>query len=75
MLGGVDKTGPHLFTIYPHGSTDKLPYVTMGSGSLAAMSVFESRWKQNMEVSYCATNLVGAKFYKFLFDSLKKAKS
>ena len=51
MLGGVDATGPHLFTIHPHGSTDKLPYVTMGSGSLAAMAVFESGWKANMEVS------------------------
>lgn len=60
MLGGVDKTGPKLFTIYPHGSTDKLPYVTMGSGSLAAMSVFESRWKPNMEVSCLATFLVDA---------------
>lgn len=51
MLGGVDATGPHLFTVHPHGSTDKLPYVTMGSGSLAAMAVFESEWKANMEVS------------------------
>jgi 20S proteasome subunit beta 2 len=49
-LGGVDATGPHLFTIHPHGSTDKLPYVTMGSGSLAAMAVFESGWKANMSV-------------------------
>lgn len=30
VLGGVDTTGPHLFTIHPHGSTDKLPYVSMG---------------------------------------------
>lgn len=30
VLGGVDYTGPHLYTIYPHGSTDKLPFVTMG---------------------------------------------
>ena len=50
VLGGVDPTGPHLFTIHPHGSTDKLPYVTMGSGSLAAMAVFESGWKTNMSV-------------------------
>ena len=42
VLGGFDHTGPHLYTIYPHGSTDKLPFVTMGSGSLAAMSVFEA---------------------------------
>ncbi|KAJ3382516.1 Proteasome subunit beta type-7-A [Entophlyctis sp. JEL0112] len=48
VLGGVDVTGPHLYTIYPHGSTDKLPFVTMGSGSLAAMSVFESRWKAEL---------------------------
>ncbi|KAI8146160.1 proteasome subunit beta type-7 [Fennellomyces sp. T-0311] len=48
VLGGFDATGPHLYTVYPHGSTDKLPYVTMGSGSLAAMSVFESRWKPDM---------------------------
>ena len=50
VLGGVDATGAHLFTIHPHGSTDKLPYVTMGSGSLAAMAVFESGWKPNLEV-------------------------
>jgi 20S proteasome subunit beta 2 len=50
VLGGVDPTGPHLFTIAPHGSTDKLPYVTMGSGSLAAMAVFESSWKPNLSV-------------------------
>lgn len=48
VLGGVDNTGPHLYSIYPHGSTDKLPYTTMGSGSLAAMAVFESRWKPEL---------------------------
>lgn len=52
VLGGVDATGPHLFTIHPHGSTDKLPYVTMGSGSLAAMAVFESGWKPDMPVRF-----------------------
>ncbi|XP_020389915.2 proteasome subunit beta type-7 [Rhincodon typus] len=49
VLGGVDCTGSHLYSIYPHGSTDMLPYVTMGSGSLAAMAVFEDRYKQDME--------------------------
>ncbi|XP_055693975.1 proteasome subunit beta type-7-like [Lutzomyia longipalpis] len=48
VLGGVDSTGPRIYCIYPHGSTDKLPYATMGSGSLAAMSVFESRWRPDM---------------------------
>jgi 20S proteasome subunit beta 2 len=51
VLGGVDVTGPQLFTVAPHGSTDKLPYVTMGSGSLAAMAVFETYWKTGLDVS------------------------
>lgn len=50
VLGGVDITGPHLYQIYPHGSTDKLPYTTMGSGSLAAMSVLETRYKEDMTI-------------------------
>ena len=48
VLGGVDFKGPHLFTVYPHGSTDSLPYATMGSGSLNAMAVFESGYKDDM---------------------------
>ncbi|ESW14399.1 hypothetical protein PHAVU_008G277700 [Phaseolus vulgaris] len=48
VLGGVDITGPHLHTIYPHGSIDTLPFATMGSGSLAAMSVFESNYKESL---------------------------
>jgi len=48
VVAGCDPTGAHLFTVHAHGSTDKLPYVTMGSGSLAAMSVFETQWKTAM---------------------------
>ena len=48
MLGGVDPTGPHLYTVYPHGSTDKLPFVSMGSGSLAAMAMLESGYKDGL---------------------------
>ena len=48
VLGGFDINGPHLFTVYPHGSSDSLPYATMGSGSLAAMSIFEAGYKENM---------------------------
>ena len=49
VLGGVDLHGPHLYSIFPHGSTQRLPYVTMGSGSLAAMAVFESRYQEDMD--------------------------
>ncbi|KAG8383255.1 hypothetical protein BUALT_Bualt05G0165400 [Buddleja alternifolia] len=48
VLGGVDVTGPHLHTIYPHGSTDTLPFATMGSGSLAAMAIFESKYCEGL---------------------------
>jgi 20S proteasome subunit beta 2 len=48
VLGGCDINGPHVYQIYPHGSTGKLPYTTMGSGSLAAMSVFELGWSDDM---------------------------
>lgn len=51
VLGGVDITGPNLYTVHAHGSTDKLPYVSMGSGSLAAMATFEDRYRPNMDVS------------------------
>lgn len=44
VLGGVDINGPHIYSIQPHGSTNSLPYATMGSGSLAAMSVFECKY-------------------------------
>jgi 20S proteasome subunit beta 2 len=38
-----------LYSIHPHGSTQRLPYTTMGSGSLAAMAIFESRFTEDME--------------------------
>ena len=69
VLGGVDVTGPQLFTIHPHGSTDKLPYVTMGSGSLAAMAVFEAGWKPNMERQE-ALDLVTAAISAGIFNDL-----
>ena len=49
VLGGCDVNGPHLYQVYPHGSTGKLPFTTMGSGSLAAMAVFEADYRDDME--------------------------
>jgi len=69
VLGGVDFEGPHLYTIYPHGSTDSLPYVTMGSGSLAAMAIFEAHYKPNME-KQDAINLVRAAITAGIFNDL-----
>jgi 20S proteasome subunit beta 2 len=48
VLGGTDVHGPHLYCVHPHGSTQRLPYTTMGSGSLAAMAVFEARYAEDL---------------------------
>jgi len=57
ILGGVDINGPQLHMIYPHGSSDQLPYATMGSGSMAAVAVLESDYKEGMDAEEGA-NLV-----------------
>lgn len=69
ILGGVDSTGTHLYTIYPHGSTDRLPYVTMGSGSLNAMAVFESSYRPDMNREE-AINLVASAIRAGIFNDL-----
>lgn len=69
ILGGVDLTGPSLYTIHPHGSTDKLPFVTMGSGSLAAMGVFEAGYKVDMDREE-AVKLVVAAISAGIFEDL-----
>jgi len=63
ILGGYDLDGPQLYCIYPHGSTEKLKYTTMGSGSLAAMAVFESRWKPDMLVRIFTLDSAIDQFY------------
>jgi len=69
VLGGIDSTGAHLHTVYPHGSTDRLPYATMGSGSLAAMAVFESQYKDDMEEKE-AISLVNEAIQAGIFNDL-----
>lgn len=69
VLGGCDVNGAHVYQIYPHGSTGKLPYTTMGSGSLAAMSVFETDWRENMDEAE-ATELVKRAILAGIFNDL-----
>jgi len=60
VLGGCDLSGPSLYTIHPHGSIDRLPFVTMGSGSLAAMAVFEAYYRLNLELEEAKSLVVRA---------------
>lgn len=48
ILAGTDPTGAHLFSIHAHGSTDVGPYMSLGSGSLAALAVLESKWHDGL---------------------------
>lgn len=58
IVGGVDPTGAHLFSVQAHGSTDVGEYLLLGSGLLAAMAVLESEWKEGLTeeeaVALCA---------------------
>jgi len=69
VLGGIDATGGHLYTVYPHGSVDSLPYATMGSGSLAAMAVLESRYKDDLDEKE-AISLVSEAIQAGIFNDL-----
>ncbi|RVW72600.1 Proteasome subunit beta type-7-B [Vitis vinifera] len=70
VLGGVDCTGPHLHTVnLPHGSTDTLPFATMGSGSLAAMAVFESKYHEGLTREE-GINLVSEAICSGIFNDL-----
>lgn len=48
IVAGVDPTGAHLFSVQAHGSTDVGYYLSLGSGSLAAMATLESNWKEGL---------------------------
>uniref|UniRef100_A0A3P8WS14 Proteasome 20S subunit beta 13a n=1 Tax=Cynoglossus semilaevis TaxID=244447 RepID=A0A3P8WS14_CYNSE len=50
ILGGVDCTGSHLYTVGPYGSVDKKPYLAMGSGNLAAMGIMEDGFRPDLEL-------------------------
>lgn len=48
IVGGYDEWGPRVASIAPHGSTMAMPYLTMGSGSIAAYSVLETYYKPDL---------------------------
>uniref|UniRef100_A0A672LS88 Proteasome subunit beta n=1 Tax=Sinocyclocheilus grahami TaxID=75366 RepID=A0A672LS88_SINGR len=48
LLGGVDCTGPHIFTVGMALSTKLHLQQWVGSGHLPALAVFEDRFKPNM---------------------------
>jgi proteasome beta subunit len=50
LIGGVDDTGPHVFSIDPFGSLTEEKSVSTGSGSPVAYGVLEDRFKEGMTI-------------------------
>ena len=48
ILGGVDVKGPQLIEVSNDGNMYALPFLTMGSGSLAAMAIMETQYREDM---------------------------
>ncbi|XP_043995143.1 proteasome subunit beta type-7-like [Gambusia affinis] len=69
LLGGVDCTGNHLYTVGPYGDVDKIPYLAMGSGDLAALGILEDGYKHNLELEE-AKELVRASIHAGIMSDL-----
>jgi proteasome beta subunit len=50
LIGGVDDTGPHVFSLDPFGSLTEEKCVATGSGSPIAYGVLEDKYKEDMSV-------------------------
>jgi proteasome alpha subunit len=48
LIGGVDKTGPHLIEADPSGMLFEWQAYAIGRGAVVANKIFKQRWKQNM---------------------------
>lgn len=59
IVGGVDCTGAHLVNISADGNAMWVPYYSTGSGSLSAISVIESGYRDDMPVTLAHKNIVG----------------
>jgi proteasome beta subunit len=50
LIGGVDDTGPHVFSLDPFGSLTEEKCVATGSGSPIAYGILEDRFKEGVSV-------------------------
>ncbi|MDH7477526.1 MAG: archaeal proteasome endopeptidase complex subunit beta [Candidatus Bathyarchaeota archaeon] len=51
LVGGVDDTGPHVYSLDPFGSLTEEKCVATGSGSPIAYGVLEDKYKEDMSVA------------------------
>jgi 20S proteasome subunit beta 2 len=69
ICGGYDVKGPQLIECSNDGNMVASPYLTLGSGSLAAMAVIESYYKEDMSEEE-AINLVVAAIEAGIYHDL-----
>jgi len=50
LIGGVDDTGPHVFSLDPFGSLTEEKCVATGSGSPIAYGILEDKYKEDVSV-------------------------
>jgi proteasome beta subunit len=50
LVGGVDTTGPHVFSLDPFGSLTEEKCVATGSGSPIAYGVLEDKYKKGAKI-------------------------
>ena len=50
LIGGVDETGPHVFSLDPFGSLTEEKSVSTGSGSPIAYGVLEDKYREDMTI-------------------------
>jgi len=50
LIGGVDDTGPHVFSLDPFGSLTEEKCVATGSGSPIAYGILEDRYKEDLSL-------------------------
>jgi proteasome beta subunit len=60
LIGGVDKTGPHVFSLNPFGSLTEEKSVSTGSGSPIAYGVLEDKYREGMSVNELLPTIVRA---------------
>jgi len=60
LVGGLDDTGPHIFSIDPFGSLTEEKYVSTGSGSPVAYGILEEKYKDDVPVREMLSVIVKA---------------
>jgi proteasome beta subunit len=60
LIGGVDETGPHVFSLDPFGSLTEEKSASTGSGSPIAYGVLEDKYHEDMSVAELLPTIVKA---------------